>query len=204
MKSSLVVGLMAALLGPSLFAPAAVQGQVISATVGVQPKCPYGLSVCWPEAHDGLSLMNGVQFVDRQPSLETWTGTVRTRDGGLPNPAAWSREFKDIVGGTFGFRGVEITVEGDLIEVEGRVALKVPGSRTPLRLTPLSRKVQWDPERKCEQAATDLERTAYRRLVDRARESVPGPTRRIRIVGPLDDTAPAEQPILGVRDFTWR
>jgi len=32
--------------------------------------------------------MDGVQSVDTQPVLETWTGTIRTKDGALPHPAA--------------------------------------------------------------------------------------------------------------------
>ena len=136
MKNSLVGGLLAAFLASSLLAPAPALGQVIFVSVGVQPKCPYGLSVCWPEAYEGLTMMDRVQSVDTQPSLETWTGTIRTKDGTVPDPAAWSREFKDIVGGTFGFRGVEVTVEGDLIEDEGQLALKVPGSGPLLRLAP--------------------------------------------------------------------
>ena len=204
MKSSPVVGLLAGFLASSLLAAVPARGQVISATVGVQPKCPYGLGACWPEAYDGLRLMDGVQSVDTRPSLETWTGTIRTKDGALPDPAAWSRRFKDIVGGTFGFRGVEVTVEGDLIEDEGRLALKVPGSGPLLRLAPLGRKVQWDPERKCEQAATDAEKTAYRRLADRAKKASPGRSPRVRIIGPLEGAAPDRPPIVSVRDFTWR
>ncbi len=93
MKNSLVVGLLAAVLASSLLAAAPARGQVISTTVGIQPKCPYGLGACWPEAYDGLRMMEGVQSIDSRPSLETWTGTIRTKDGTLPDPKAWSRGF---------------------------------------------------------------------------------------------------------------
>jgi hypothetical protein len=206
MRKSIVAGLVAVSLVPPLLAPGRARGQVITVSVGVQPKCPYGLSVCWPEAHEGLVLMKGVESVDREPSLETWTGTLRTKDGIVPDPAAWSREFKDIVGGTFGFRGVEVIVEGDLKEDQGHLTLKVPGSSTLIRLAPLGRKIQWDPERKCEQAPTDAERTAYRRLADRVKETSTsnGRSSRIRIIGPLEGAVPGEQPMLAVRDFSWR
>ncbi len=204
MKHSLVVGLLAAFLASSLLAAVPARGQVISTTVGVQPKCPYGLGACWPEAYDGLRLMDGVKSVDTRPSLETWTGTIRTKDGALPDPEAWSREFHAIVGGTFGFRGVEVTVEGDLIDDKGQLALKVSGSGAMLRLAPLGRKVQWDPEKKCEQAATDAEKTAYRRLADRAKEASPSRSPRVRIIGPLEGAAQCHPPIVSVRDFTWR
>jgi len=99
---------------------------------------------------------------------------------------------------------VEVTVESDIIDDQGRLALKVSGSGAVLRLVPLGPKVRWDPVRKCEQAATDAERTAYRRLADRAKKASPSRSPRIRIIGPLDGAAPCRPPILSVRDFTWR
>jgi hypothetical protein len=147
--------------------------------------------------------MDGVKSVDTRPSLETWTGTIRTKEGALPDPAAWSRGFKEVVGGTFGFRGVEVTVEGDLIDDKGHLALKVPGSGAALRLAPLNRKIQWDPDKKSEQAATEVERTAYQRLADRAQKASPGRSYRLRIIGPLDGAAPGRPPTVSVRDFTW-
>jgi galactose oxidase len=198
-----LVGLRVAVFASTLFAASSAWGQVISVTVGIQPRCPYGLGACWPEAYDGLRLIDGVKSVDTRPSLETWTGTIRTKDDALPDPAAWSRAFTAIVGGTFGFRGVEVTVEGDIVDENGHLTLKVSGSGTVLRLAPLGRKIQWDPEKKCEQAATAAERTAYRRLADRAKTSSPGKSARVRIIGPLDGPAPGRPPIVSVRDFTW-
>ena len=45
-----------------------------------------------------------------------------------------------------------------------------------LRLAPLGRKVQWDPDKKCEQAATDAEKTAY--LVEEYVDDSAEPLRR--------------------------
>ena len=205
MKNSIVVGLLAAFLASSLLAAVPARGQVISATVGVQPKCPYGLGACWPEAYDGLRLMDGVQSVDTRPSLETWTGTIRTKDGTVPDPAAWSREFKDIVGGTFGFRGVEVTVEGDLIEDEG-----APRPQGPRITRPCSDSRPW-----AGRSSGTRNGSASRRRPTRSGPRIGGwriAPRRRRPAGPPESglSAPwmglrqVERPILSVRDFTWR
>jgi hypothetical protein len=149
-------------------------------------------------------MMDGVKSVDTQPSLKTCTGTIRTKDGALPDPEAWSRGFNAVVVGTFGFRGVEVTIEGDLVDDKGQLALKVPGSAAVVRLAPLGRKIEWDQDKKCEQPATEAEKTAYQRLADRAEGMTAGRSARVRVVGPLAGAASGRPPVVSVRDFSWR
>lgn len=124
------------------------------------------------------------------------------KDGALPDLKVWKRNLSDIVGEAFLIRGVEVTVDGALVEERGHLALRVSGSRAVLRLVPLVRKVQWDPERHCERPATAAERTADERLEERARKA-PGQSPRIRIIGPLEEGPQGGPPSLAVRDFTW-
>src|SRR5258708_6832283 len=89
------------------------------------------------------------------------------KDGRLPDLKAWKRDFPTYVGELFTFVGVEATIDGVLVNVEGEPALKISGSDVVLRLKPLEQKVQWDPERGRPQPATVDEKGAHKHLVAR-------------------------------------
>jgi hypothetical protein len=139
-----------------------------------------------------------VQSVSDHATPATWTAQVVTRGGRLPDLEAMHRAVR-AVGEPFWLRGVEATIDGDLVEVDGRLALKVADGGPVLALAPLSHKVQWDPRLKQEAAATDTERAAYTRLAEPA-----GGKSRVRIVGPLVATDSGPLPLLEVRHFVWR
>src|SRR5262249_23206149 len=103
------------------------------------------------------------------------------------------------VGDPFWLRGVEGTIEGDLVQAGGRPALKIAGSGEVLPLAPLAHKVQWDTKQNREQASTETERRAYERLT----ASKPPPGSRVRIVGPLERNSDGQPPVLEVRQFSW-
>jgi hypothetical protein len=131
---------------------------------------------------------------------DTWTGVVRMKEGALPDLDAWHRDFRNFVGESLKIRGVEVTVVGIVVEVDGKRALRIEDGKT-LRLAPLDRKVQWDPKRKAELQATPEECEAYRRLMARiapkSRRSA-----KVKVTGPLK--APAskgEETTLTVRTF---
>jgi hypothetical protein len=131
---------------------------------------------------------------------QDWTAEVRMKAGALPDLDAWDRAFRDFVGESLKIRGVEVTVVGIVVEVDGKPALRIEGGKT-VRLAPLGRKVQWDPTRKAEQQATPEEREAHRRLVAR-----PAPERgrpsRVKVTGPLKRSASkGEEAIVAVRKF---
>jgi hypothetical protein len=131
---------------------------------------------------------------------DTWTGVVQMKEGTLPDLEAWDRDFRDFVGESLKIRGVEVTVVGSVVEVDGKPALRIEGGKT-LRLAPLDRKVQWDPKRKAEQQATPEEREAHRRLIARIAPK-PGRSAKVNVTGPLK--APAskgEETTLTVRTF---
>jgi hypothetical protein len=131
---------------------------------------------------------------------DDWTAEVWMKEGALPDLDAWEAEFRDFVGESLKIRGVEATVVGTLVEVDGKPALRIEGGKT-LRLAPLDRKVQWDPKRKAEQQATPEEREAHRRLIARL---APGRDRSamVKVTGPLKPPASkGEETTLMVRAY---
>jgi hypothetical protein len=140
-----------------------------------------------------------VKSVGERACGTTWTGELRTHGGRLPDLTAWVRAFREEVGSAFTIRGVEAIVVGRLVEDGGHVAVEVTGTGEVLRLAPLTRKVQWDPERKREQAIAPEEQEAHRRLLatwDRAGRT----PANVRITGPL---GAGKRPTLEVREFVW-
>jgi hypothetical protein len=139
-----------------------------------------------------------VQSVSDRATPATWTAEVVPRGGRLPDLEPFYRAVRG-VGEPFWLRGIEATVDGELVEGEGGLALRIPGGPV-LPLAPLTHKVQWDPRLKRELPATGLEQAAYARL-DTQRAGRSG---RVRIVGPLVATESGQLPLLEVRQFVWR
>lgn len=143
-----------------------------------------------------------MKSVSERACGKTWTGEVRTKEGRLPNLAAWSRTFRAEVGNAFTIRGVEATITGRLVENGGHSAIEVAGTGEVVLLAPLKRKVQWDPEQKREQLASTEEQEAHRRLLARWDRSDRQPV-DIRITGPIVQVKDGGRLTLEVRDFVW-
>jgi hypothetical protein len=120
----------------------------------------------------------------------------------LPDLKTWRQEFRAVVGELFTIQGVEANVEGRLVEIKGQLMLQRGMSKAMVRLGPLQRKVQWDPEKDQPQPATPTEKEAYQRLVIRFAQ-FKGPAPLIRIVGPLQEAGKEAGLILTVRDCSW-
>jgi hypothetical protein len=120
------------------------------------------------------------------------------RDGRLPDPELLARALYETGAGAT-LRGVEATVEGRLVRTDGEPRMQLSGTGEVVRLAPLRSKVQWNVAAKREQAATNAERQAYRRLLRQQKpESAP-----VRVIGPLI-LAPGEGVLtLEVRAFEW-
>jgi hypothetical protein len=128
-----------------------------------------------------------------------WTGDVVPRDGRLLDLQALARAVRE-VGDPFWVRGVEATIDGELVEKSGRWTLKVPGSGELFYLEPLAQKVQWDTRGNRAQPATEAELSAYNRLTEQRQ----GRSGRLRVVGPLVRETEGAPPLLQVRQFVWR
>jgi len=169
--------------------------QVRSVTIGIRTHCPYGIRGCWAEIRDGLERPKAIASICKEPDTDTDTCEVRMRDDWVPDPDMFARNFTNMHIGV-DVRGVEITTDGVLERVGTNVVLRLSGTDTVLYLAPLTRKVQWDVERKQPQAPTRAERLAFVRLTRQLREK----SREVRVVGPLKP-GPMERRILEVREF---
>jgi hypothetical protein len=139
-----------------------------------------------------------VQSVSDRVSAATWTAEVVMRAGRLPDPQRFARAVGS-VGAPFTLRGIEVTVEGVLVEEGGRLALRIPATGQVLELVALGHKVQWDRRHEREQPATAEERAAYERLRAEGRQQ----PRRIQVVGPLVAADEQTPPVLEVRQYSW-
>ena len=134
---------------------------------------------------------------------KTWTCLVHLKDSGrLPDLKGWRREFREMAGGLFTIVGVEAAIDGRLVEVKGELTLQVDKSKIVLRLRPLQEKVHLDPAKRRPRPAAAGEKEAHQRLLARWAKHA-GPAPRVRIVGPLRESAPGELPVLTVREFVW-
>jgi hypothetical protein len=181
-------------------AAAPARAQVTEVVVGVTPTCPYGISACWAGAYEGLGKLEGVKSVARQPDAFNNTAHVYLKYRGLPDPAAWAKQFQDPekgVGNAYKFRGVEVTVKGNVEEQGGKLVVRVPGLKQPLPLLPLTEKLQWNFKKAAARQPEPDERDAHQQLTA-ARQKARG-TFRVEVTGPL--RAAEGGPGLEVREF---
>src|SRR4051794_39145027 len=113
------------------------QGQIREVVVGITPTCPYGLSACWGGASEALTAMAGVRSVAKAPDAYNSTATVSLKGEGLPDVQRWRSEFKGKANEVYDFRGIEVTVDGQVASSGTRLEITVPGLHSPLPLSPL-------------------------------------------------------------------
>lgn len=164
--------------------------QVVSLTLGLDVNSPYGLSEPWFTLRNGLLRCEQLQTVAERPDVKTRTAEVTTKGGKLPDLVQLQKAIQDCGAGAR-LRGVEATVEGELITVENQHVLKFPGGEVPLK--PLSKAIESAAGIK-PPAAAELE--AYDRLGKPATTQ-----RRIRISGPLKIETSGQKMFLEVRTF---
>jgi hypothetical protein len=121
-----------------------------------------------------------VEWVSETANHEMQTCDVRMKEGRIPEPSVVSRHLTDM-GLGLTLRGMEATVEGELVQRDGALWLDDPGLGQPLQLGPLKGKVQWDLDKKRERPASRSERSAY----DRLRKQRMNGQERYEVVGPL-------------------
>ncbi|MDY7101070.1 MAG: galactose oxidase-like domain-containing protein [Actinomycetota bacterium] len=154
--------------------------------VGITPSCPYGIGSCWGGAYAALGALTGVEIVRPVPNSGASTAEVFLRNAGLPALGLWARQFEAVVGGTYGLRGVEVTVEGSVIERDGALVLAAAPTRPSVRLGPITPadKVQWDLATHSPHPLEPDEADAYDRLAS-AGTTGAGP---VVVTGPLVST----------------
>jgi len=166
--------------------------------VGVTPTCPYGILACSGAAHEALGKMEGVEAVTSVPDSYNCTFELQRNQPGLPPNEKWKGQFRAVVGDVFVFRGVEITVDGQLTRQGDNWILQVPGEKTPIRVAPLQHKLQWNFRKRISRQPEPDESLAYQELCQHAStEAIP-----VQIIGPFRW---ADQvPVIEVREYYLR
>jgi len=120
---------------------------------------------------------------------------------GLPDLNAWPAEFAQVANGTHFFRGVELTVAGQVVAQAGN-SLQMAGNalRPPLLLQPIepTHKIQWDASAGAPQPLNSEERNAFSRLQAAVRQG--GAALAATVTGPL--IASKAGYVLEVRTFS--
>jgi len=180
-----------------LFVPALTGAQTKAVpgdlTVGITLNCPYGLGVCYPEIHSGLSRVPGLKWLADQADPNTWTCKLRMADEKLLRPKQFSAYLDSLHAGAT-LRGIEATVAGHIAIENGRYFLVARNTWLPLRQ--LSHTAFWDVAKKRSQSIAAPEKQAFSKLVAGVAEGD-----KLVVAGPLTDQKGEEVPALEVRSF---
>jgi galactose oxidase len=169
-------------------ATVSVAGKGTRIVVGLSSTCPYGLGACWGGAHEALTHLDAVDVVNPVANASESTAEVWLKDNGLPPLNQWIDQFRAIVNGRYGWRGVEVTLRGAIEKREESLFLAALGPRPAVKLGPLHAvdRIQWDYVERVSQPVHTDEQDAYRRLEDIV---VTSPTSlEVTVTGPLIQT----------------
>jgi len=134
-------------------------------TVGLTAQCPYGLAACWGGAYEALTALSGVAAVRPYADAADSTADVFLGDDDLPDLDAWPEQLARSANGSYAFRGVELTVAGDVVREGDDLAL-VAEHRPPIALRPLEQVLAWDLAARRPRPATAEERAAFGHLAE--------------------------------------
>jgi galactose oxidase len=164
--------------------PGLASAQVREVVVGVTPTCPYGLTACWAGAYEALGRMDGVESVDKAPNAYNCSAAVRFKGEGLPDPERWASQFKAVVDQAYGFRGVEVTVAGQVEKSGESLVIRVPGVEKPIALKALEHKIQLNPKKGEARQPEPEEHDAYDHLAKQLK-AAEGGVLKVQLTGPL-------------------
>jgi galactose oxidase len=154
--------------------------------VGITPSCPYGLAACWGGAFEALKHLQGVRLVRPLPNAEESTAYVYLKDDGLPDIDLWPGQFASIAKGVYPFRGVEVTVTGEVKGgADGSLVLSGADLHPALLLEPIQAedKIQWDIFTRALMPLTPSEQNAFQVLQAETRAA--GNSLTVTVTGPL-------------------
>jgi galactose oxidase len=159
--------------------------QVKEVVIGLTPSCPYGIAGCWGGAREALARLDGVESVAASPDVYNCTAHVKLNGKGLPNPETMQKQFKDMVGDLWAFRGIEVSVEGTNSVQDGKMSLTCPGVAKPILLVPLKNKLQWNFAKHAARKPEPDEATAHQEMHGTAANNVSKLENRWIVTGPL-------------------
>lgn len=156
--------------------------------IGLTATCPYGLAACWGGAYSALCELSRVETVRPIADAQYSVAFVYLDNDGLPDVGDWPAEFALKANGSYGWRGVEVTLRGPIERAGDQWILPADQSRPAVALAPLQpgAKVQLDLENGTPRPLPEAEQAAYADLVGRT-ASTPGPV-RAEVTGPLQKT----------------
>jgi galactose oxidase len=175
-------------------------------TIGVVPVCPYGLGPCWGGAAEGLNAIDHVEAVRPVPDQDNSLAFVYlTDDNILPDIDLWRSQFAKTANGSYGIRGIELTLTGVVAKslTNGNtgsvLTLTNAEAGWSVTLAPFkqSSQIRWDMATQSPKAVTDTELGAYAALeaaVDGNREA------NVQVTGRLN-MSDAKSFSLDVREF---
>jgi galactose oxidase len=167
------------------------QEQSSPVVVGVTPTCPYGLGACWAGAFDALKQLSGVRLVLPVPDIGDSIAFVYLEHDGLPSIDLWPDEFANTAKGGHLYRGVEITVTGEVkSEAGGDLVLAAAGLRPQVILQPIQpgENIQWDLSTRALKPLTADEQNAFASL--QAQVDAAGGSLAVTVTGPLSHPDP--------------
>jgi hypothetical protein len=161
--------------------------QVHEVVVGITTTCPYENAIeggCWSGARSSLMELEGIKSVKESANGYTCTARVYLKDRGLPDPDKWASQFKELVGQSYVFRGVEVTVIGTVASGDGGLVLRIPDVERPVAIRPLEHKLQWNARKGAPRQPEPDERDAYGQLASQVKDSKGGEL-KLMVTGPL-------------------
>jgi hypothetical protein len=166
------------------------EAQFREVVVGVTTTCPYENAIegsCWSGAYFALMKLEGVKAVDESANGYTCTARVYLKEMALPEPEKWAKQFKENVGQTYIFRGVEATVTGSVESHDSGPVLRVSGLDQPIALRPFEHKLQWNARKGAARQPEPDERVAYQQLATRVKDATEKGL-KVVVTGPLTRT----------------
>jgi hypothetical protein len=148
-----------------VFVLASAHAEVREITVGVTPTCPVGFKACWPGIYYALLELEGVASVADHPDDYNCTARLSLKSSGLPDARKWAEQFKAALGNQAFFRGIEVTIQGELRTENGHLVLNAPELTAPLILKKFEHKLQWNYYKRAVRGFEEEERKAYETLI---------------------------------------
>ncbi|KAK5721993.1 hypothetical protein LTR17_014497 [Elasticomyces elasticus] len=155
--------------------------------VGLTPVCPYGLGPCWGGASEGLKSIKDVAVVRPVPDQVNSVAFVYLKEDILPDIDAWRKEFAGSANGSYGMRGIEMTLSGVVtmkrVGADDVLTLSGNATRPEVVLMPYqaSSTIEWNMQ--APQPVTALETGAYASLASVIAEQSAGLA--VEVTGPL-------------------
>ncbi|CZT11928.1 related to galactose oxidase precursor [Rhynchosporium agropyri] len=134
--------------------------------VGLTATCPYGLGPCWGGAYEALNNIKDIKTVLPRPNQINSIAFVYLHEDILPNIDVWRKELRELDGGTYTMRGIEMTLTGVVTEKDRKLTLAGTSTRSDVILNPFKTdsKLEWNNVAKVPQPLAPGEAIAYSQL----------------------------------------